>query len=478
MMDFTKLLKGTAYLAAGAQLGRLLNFFQVLLLTRQLGSAGYGEWSLIQALPAMLMVVTDLGLNSVMLREIAADKMSERASLQKVFSLKLLLAPVYILITTIFALASSNGRIASLIAIYSGSVVLGLCGETLLAVYRARQRYEFEAFISLVRDVTLCLILIATLFFGAGILWLVVATAIHNALFSTILLINYRRESPVKLAFSTAPEYRRLLTSALPFAAFNLLNPLSMQIALVMVGTLSSVQAVGIYNAAFRIVVFLYFIPNALQRTLLPNLAAVFQSARDVYNANLQKAARLVIATSLPLAIGLFLTSRQTIKLLFSAEFTRSAEVLRLLALSIPFYYLRVVMNAALYATGREKLSLLFFATSAVLNTVVNVFLINSYGVIGAAVGTIFTEVFLCACYVKLAWAPGAMQENKPFYLKVITAAVAMTAIVIIIPEINLFLRVVAGALVYPAALIFLKAIEFRSPRSPAKLGTEASQRA
>jgi O-antigen/teichoic acid export membrane protein len=465
MSDFRKLLKGTAYLAVGAQLSRVLNFGQVLLLTKYLGSSGYGAWSYVQALPMMLAVLTDLGLNSIMLREIASDRAREQSSLEKVFSLKLLLAPIYILAVIITAACSRlEPGVLPLIVIYSVSVVLGLCAETLIAVYRAHQRFEYEAKLSFVRDVSLCAILIATLLLRTELLWLVLATALHSAIFSGLLLMSYLKRQPVRLKVFSFSDYKTLLIAALPFAVYNLLNPLSMQIALVMLGALASLQSVGIYNAAFRLIVFLYFIPNALQRTLLPKLSSLFLSEPERYSATLQNALQLAIVTSLPLSIGLCLTANQAVHLLFSAEFRDSVGVLQILALSIPFYYLRVIMNAALYATGRERPSLIAFAVTTGLNAVANSLLIPMFGVNGAAIGTIVTEAVLCIAYLRLGWIKGSLARQKQFIGSVVLASVAMAATVIAIPESNLVLRVIAGAVVYCGVVSIIKFFMSQSP--------------
>src|SRR5205823_5827234 len=53
MPDFRSIIKGSVYLAVGSQLGRAISFVQVVLLTKYLGSAGYGVWSLVQAIPSI-----------------------------------------------------------------------------------------------------------------------------------------------------------------------------------------------------------------------------------------------------------------------------------------------------------------------------------------------------------------------------------------------------------------------------------------
>ncbi|MSU20528.1 MAG: flippase [Pedosphaera sp.] len=468
MSDFRHIIRGSTYLAVGAQVGRMVNFIQVLLLTNYLGPTEFGIWSLIQALPAMLIVMTDLGLNSVMLRAIARNKAQEQEVIQGVLSLKCFLAPVYVLAVYLIARNSGHDRhVVHLATLSSLAMVAGLCGETIIAAWRAHERFGLETKITLAKDVTSSLLLIGVTLFGFGLKGLVWANVGHSLLVSVLLLRWYLKQKPVLWVISPIGDYFRQIRAAVPFAVYGLLNPLSTQLALVMLGSMSGLTAVGIYNIALRIIVFLYFIPNALNRTLLPRLSAQFAAVRqEAYRDTIGKALQLVLVIALPVAVGLSLTAHDFVALLFPSEFAAAGHVLVLLALSVPCFYIRVVVRAAVYAAGREKAALVVTATTTALNLVLNWFLIPRFGYDGAAMTTLIAEALQTGAFCCLMGRDISFKGARGFLMKIVLASSVMGAAVWSTQGVPLVVRVSLGAAVYLAALFILRVVTSTMIRS------------
>jgi O-antigen/teichoic acid export membrane protein len=217
---------------------------------------------------------------------------------------------------------------------------------------------------------------------------------------------------------------------------------------------------VGIYNAACRIVVFLYFVPNALQRTLLPRLSSQFISSPTAYGDTLEKALRLALVIALPASLGLYMTAPGVVGLVFSEQFREAGPVLAILALSIPFYYIRVIMNSALYAAGREKVALIVYAIGTAMNAIVNMILISRYDCVGAAVGTLFAEAILCIAY---CWLIARDFHFRRFFIfggQVALVCLLMGAVLILLPSESLALRVGLGGAVYLVGLFGLRIVD------------------
>lgn len=453
MADFRHILKGSVYLAVGSQLARVVSFAQLVILTKYLGSADYGAWSLIQAIPAMLLVLTDMGVNSIMLRTIARDKTKERSTLQRVLSLKFILAPVYVLAVYLVSVASGHGQhVVYLTTLYALSIVVGMCGQTLVVVWRAQQRFGLEAKITLAKDVAISLLLIAATLLGWGLEGLIWVSILHGFGVSSLLLWRYLGQQSLSWKWSSPRNYLNDIRVAVPFAVHGMLSPLSATVALVMLGWLSDFSTVGVYNAAFRIVVFLYFVPNALQRTLLPQLSLQHLSSPAEFRDTIGKALRIVLLISIPSAAGLALLAHDVVALLFGVQFEAAGPVLTLLALSVPLYYVRVVVNAGLYASNREKIALLVTAVSVALGALSNWVLIPRIGSTGAAFSTILVEAVLCGVYCGLLARDYTFNGVFRFTTKVVLASSLMALAVWSAEKYHLVLRVLLGAVVYATA--------------------------
>ncbi|NIS38808.1 oligosaccharide flippase family protein, partial [Candidatus Saccharibacteria bacterium] len=69
-----RIVKNSAVLTASHVLSKLINLALVLILTRLLGSDGFGIYSFSLAFVMLFMVFTHLGINTLLIREIARDK--------------------------------------------------------------------------------------------------------------------------------------------------------------------------------------------------------------------------------------------------------------------------------------------------------------------------------------------------------------------------------------------------------------------
>ena len=200
--------------------------------------------------------MTDMGVNSLMLREIARDRAQERNSLQKVLSLKLFLAPVYIL--AVFSLPGVLSGHDSHIVFLDYPLCRLHGGQRMRRVHH--HRLEGARTVRSRRDRQPCQ---RSDTFAASHSCHPVRfridrpdcrhTASYLADFGYRLgvLLSAAESSPWPFRF--ARDYFRQLRASSPFAMYMLVNPLFMQIDLVMLGWMSLLSSVGVFNAGYRI---------------------------------------------------------------------------------------------------------------------------------------------------------------------------------------------------------------------------------
>lgn len=92
---FKIIFRNITYLLTSEVLVRLISLVQVTILVRYLGTNGYGIWSLAGALPSMLLVITDVGLHSLIVREVSQDRKRLGYLFQDMFIIKTLLSAIF-----------------------------------------------------------------------------------------------------------------------------------------------------------------------------------------------------------------------------------------------------------------------------------------------------------------------------------------------------------------------------------------------
>jgi O-antigen/teichoic acid export membrane protein len=89
------------------------------------------------------------------------------------------------------------------------------------------------------------------------------------------------------------------------------------------------------------------------------------------------------------------LLSVHIIRIVYTATYDESAEVLRVLYLSVPGLYTATVAILLASATMREKRAVLIMGTGVALNVALNLEAIPRYGALGAAWVTVISQTFV-----------------------------------------------------------------------------------
>jgi O-antigen/teichoic acid export membrane protein len=400
MMKPRSLLRNTSYVLLAQLLVRTVNFVQLPLLVRHLGKAEYGVYSLTLAFPAMFLVLSDMGINSIMLRKVARDRGSCAAVLPTVLFLKVVLTAVFITVLSVTVALSNYGSFVKALLIVSalGSAA-SIYIELVIAAARGAENFALEAYVSAGRAVSFLLVVIAVVAMNGGLMAVVGGWVVTSLLASLFCLGWCKRHYGLRVQWVSAKEAYRMLRESWPFALHNMISPLFGTIDVLMLSLLSTYESVGTYNAAYRLVIFLHVVPEALNRVLFARLSRLFTTTPGDFTAQINRALLHMLILGLPASVGLMIVSDKVVVTLFSSEYANSGMILRILAAPLAFYFVRVIFSAALYASNRERLALTCFGCATALNALLDLVLIPRYDYMGSAYASLCAEVMLCTAY-------------------------------------------------------------------------------
>lgn len=450
MSNFKRILKNASYLVISDQVSHLISMVQVVILVRYLGTSGYGVWSLVQSFPGMFLVMTDIGLNSIMLRTIAKDQSCEKKLVQQVCLLKLVLSFVFLAAMGII-LRVFNYEPAVRTYVFLSSIAYALLSftEMIVAANRARENFTFESILNVSKAVLFTLMVIMVALLDLGLRGLVVSSIVVSICSLLGCIIYYWKVIFQDFVLSSIAQYVALIRRALPFAMHNIVSPVFMQIDIIMLSKLSTFESVGIYSAAFRVVAALYFVPAAINRTLFPGLSKLHGKSQGDFEDLFHKSCRLTALLGLPAALALFVLSDKIVTLLFSTAYLESTIPLQILGLSIFFYYLRLVFSATMYASNHEKAALAIFAAGTAFDFGLDYLLIPKFSYQGAAVAALASEAFLFFGYYYFLRKQVVTTKYLMTGIKIAGAAFLMAAVLFILKGTPLAVQISLGAIVY-----------------------------
>ncbi|HIP92255.1 MAG TPA: flippase, partial [Thermotoga sp.] len=187
--------------------------------------------------------------------------------------------------------------------------------------------------------------------------------------------------------------WKSLLRHSYPFWFIGIFTMIYYRIDMVMLGLLKGDYETGIYRAAYTLIEVSLFIPNIVVSTTIPSMARLWRKDRKTLNILFKRSFQILVIIGIVGALGYYIFADLGIFFVFGREFKSSVPVLRILAFAIPFMFLNSLFGSYMNATGRELTFTKITGFTALLNVILNCFLILHYGAEGAAVATVVSQV-------------------------------------------------------------------------------------
>jgi O-antigen/teichoic acid export membrane protein len=383
-------------IAFASQFGfKILGFALLALMARGLSQADYGKLMFALTLCGVTVLVTDLGASTDLSRRVAAAPTDALRRLEAVLSARLPLVAAYLVLLPVWVAVTKPDALAvvAAIAVYSVcKAVYGTYSSLFLGLHRVG--YTVAAYgISLVVLVTGVAAAVVT---GAGLTWMTGAHVLSGSvLLGVAAAIARLRIGPIRLRFGWR-RMQRIFGGSIWLFVLSIAGLVHFAADTVMLGYLQPYEQVARYQAAAKLLEASQFAVRPLTLILLPVCAAL--AARQQWN-DLRRLMHKMFAGMAILGAAAWgfvaLLAVPIIRIVYTATYDESAELLRVLYLSVPGLYTATVAMLLASATMREKRAVLIMAAGVALNVALNLAAIPRYGALGAAWVTVASQTFV-----------------------------------------------------------------------------------
>ncbi|MCE5213553.1 MAG: polysaccharide biosynthesis C-terminal domain-containing protein, partial [Methanobacterium sp.] len=226
----------------------------------------------------------------------------------------------------------------------------------------------------------------------------------------------------------------------------------------VMVGN----EAVGLYNAAYRLVLVFLFVPSVLNTAIFPAMSQFYINSKESLNVAYKKYFNYMAIIGIPLGIGTTLLADKIILLIYGAEFSNAVIALQILVWSAVIIFMSGAFARLLEASDKQMAITKIAAICAVFNIILNLIVIPKYGYVGASVITVLTEFLAFLFGLKIV---GAMNYDqipiKPkLLIKIAIASLVMSICIILLINWNLIFLIILSIILYFVTLVILKGFD------------------
>lgn len=347
---------------AGSSVWRIITSFALqLVIARQLGVLGLGQYAIALAYLNVCQILTELGLPALLVRDLAQMPWLRRSYFRLALSIQLTAGLVVwgglMLITLLLPFADTS---RTMLWIVGASLPFYAITSVTQTLFQAGERMELVMGVELLINTLILLLSIAVVWRGGTILHLaavLVATQLTSALLGLILLNRSQlfAQPQERLVWQWSLLWQR----AAPFCGLALADVLLQRADIMVLSIVGGETITGIYGAAYNLVrVGLKLVQN-FWAALYPTLSRLQRQAPQHYirlcNFSLRYGLLCLLAAA---AIGTGITA-DILALIYGADYAASVFVLEILLWSAPLYLLENYTQTLLMVEQRPFQSLL-----------------------------------------------------------------------------------------------------------------------
>ena len=189
----------------------------------------------------------------------------------------------------------------------------------------------------------------------------------------------------------------RIFKESLPIFLYGMGALLYSRIDIFMIQRYLTETDLGNYTASFKLIAFLMFLPGILSTSFFPKIVA--ESDYSLDSLYIKKMYRYTFSFSIFLLIFCLISGPIMINLLFGEKFESSLLIYNILIFIIVISSISAVYTKVIYSVNLQDRLLLRSIIGIFINIICNYFFIKAYGVVGSAIATILSLIFIELIY-------------------------------------------------------------------------------
>jgi len=377
---------------------RVFGILGAIYLARTLSKGSFGKWSYAYAFLQYLMILSDYGINSRLgVREVAKDVNKINFYFANFFSIRFLISLFsFLIFSFVFALFYKGFMQKFLILTIVAVIPYSLIQEW---VFRGLEKMEYITLGRFFQGFTFLLFIYLLVKSDKDIFYIPLGRLVSLSVVSFIFVFLFYRMGLFQnfLKNIDINFLRSILKVGFILVLSSLMVKVYYNVDTIMMGIFRSMEEVGVYSALYNFVLGLVSIRNVILGAVFPTLSRVKILPKKVFIR------KIVFIEILSSSLGLiaFLVAiffnKFWINLIYGSKYISdlSLKVFNILMVTPLIIFVDLVFPSLLITAEYEKYYFLVTSIGAGLNFILNLFFIPRYGMVGAAITTLLSELWV-----------------------------------------------------------------------------------
>jgi len=389
--------KNSAWMIAEYVLKIVSGIFVIIYMARFLGPNQFGMLSYVLAIVAIVKAISKLGMDGILVRDLAKHPNQVKAYMSTAFGLMTLASVLgLILISALVYFFESDDQLKLYIWIIAASILF----QAFLVIdfnFQAQLKSKYGFMAKSIAFGISSLVKIYLVLIKAELLLFVISYVFDAVLVALMLMATHIYTKQSRFTLTMRSELiRPLLKSAWPMVVSAVSAILYMRIDQVMIKNMLDANQLGLYASSAKIFEGWIMLSYIVSVSLLPAIIKLKTHSAVVYERSLTSLYRMLVGLGLLFAFITIFCSDFLISYSFGPQFLEAKYSLIILMLAAPFIALRTLSVRYMIAEGYESKIASRTIITLVINVILNLILIPLFGIEGAAFSTL-TSLFIGA---------------------------------------------------------------------------------
>jgi len=392
-----RIIHNTGWLFIDKLLRMGVGFFVTVWITRYLGPEKYGLLSYAAAFVGLFTAIANLGLYGIVLRDVVRCPESTDEILGTAFILKFTGGIIALILSVgIICFLRPKDMLTLWLVAISATGLIFQSFEVFDFWFQSRLLSKRTVFANIPGFLLITIAKIIMILVHAPLTAFAWAGALEILFGGVGLLTAYQlvTKRACFLRFSTTWA-RRLFKDCWPLILSGLMMMVYNRIDQVMLGQMLGNHSVGIYSVAVKLAELWYIFPLMALNSMFPAILEAKKSGdAEFYLIRVQKVMNLMAVIAYLFIVPLSLFSKTIINLLYGSAYAESGPILAVYVLAGIFYLLGYTREYWVTTENLTRFCMYSTGLGAILNVILNIYLIPAYGAIGAAYATLISIIF------------------------------------------------------------------------------------
>jgi O-antigen/teichoic acid export membrane protein len=431
-------------------------------MARYLGPNNYGILSYGFSLIGIFGIFTDLGLNTLMTREIARDKSKNLKYFNNFITMKVVLVFLVFVAAFILSLVSYSVETMYVILILMLSLVFTSFSNAFYSLFQAYEKLEYQSFMVFLSCILTLIGVLVAIHYELNVVafaFVYLLVGVFSLIYCLVIAYNNFILPKVTIDLDF---WKKNIKIALGFGFISIFATIYVWIDSSMLFWIKGSEATGLYGAAYRLVLALLFIPTAVNTAVFPVMSRLHINSTSSLKKITERYFKFMMIIGIPLAVGLTLVAPKIIILLYGKGYINSVLSLQILIWATVFTFANAAFAEFFQSTNRQLVVTKITGLWMIGNIILNLILIPKYSYIGASINTLITEFGVALLLILAYNAIYVIEKKRMFFLisKIIIASVFMGIFIWIFQFLNLFLLIILAITFYLTISYLIKTID------------------